>query len=343
MYYLSLQSLRGIFALFIFFHHFAFISGGDGLFAAGGDSGVAFFFILSGFVMSQGYMSREAVCTSGKSFFVFIGKRFSKIYPLHLLCLAGAIAIDSFTFRYADIANVLLLQAWVPDASWYFSGNSVGWCLSDFLFFYSVFPLLCHAYRNHRKTFLRIYVIATVLFLVLIVPAIGNKWVDAVVYISPLTRLLDFIFGILLWEVYRSFTTIYHIGRRAFYDGISGLLCLIATIIFWYVVPSRYGLSILWWPASALLIWYAITSGQKVLSFKPLVWFGNISFSFYLIHVLAIRYIDLFLRKTDICLNPYVRLALILFLTVIAAWLIHKYFVTPIEKAIRAKLNVITT
>lgn len=43
---LPLQSLRGIFALFIFFHHIIF--NGKSLFMAGGDFGVAFFFILSG-------------------------------------------------------------------------------------------------------------------------------------------------------------------------------------------------------------------------------------------------------------------------------------------------------
>ncbi len=41
---ISLQALRGIFAIFIFLNHAAG-------FDAGGDVGVAFFFILSGFVL----------------------------------------------------------------------------------------------------------------------------------------------------------------------------------------------------------------------------------------------------------------------------------------------------
>lgn len=44
----ALQSLRGIFAVFIFFHHLD-------VFPAGGDVGVVFFLMLSGFVMTYGY------------------------------------------------------------------------------------------------------------------------------------------------------------------------------------------------------------------------------------------------------------------------------------------------
>lgn len=47
----ALQSLRGIFAVFIFFHHLD-------VFPAGGDVGVVFFLMLSGFVMTYGYGAR---------------------------------------------------------------------------------------------------------------------------------------------------------------------------------------------------------------------------------------------------------------------------------------------
>lgn len=88
----SLQSLRGIFALLIFFHHFKFTIGGESMFAAGGDCGVTFFFILSGFVMCQGYADRVP-SVNFKDLRIYLTKRISKIYPLHIMCLAWAMAI----------------------------------------------------------------------------------------------------------------------------------------------------------------------------------------------------------------------------------------------------------
>lgn len=48
----SLTSLRGIFILFIFFHHCL------NIYPGGGSMAVAFFFVLGGFSMTLGYKER---------------------------------------------------------------------------------------------------------------------------------------------------------------------------------------------------------------------------------------------------------------------------------------------
>ena len=48
----ALQSLRFVFVMMIFMSHFSY--GGLMPFDAGGDCGVAFFFLLSGFVLTLG-------------------------------------------------------------------------------------------------------------------------------------------------------------------------------------------------------------------------------------------------------------------------------------------------
>ena len=78
----SLQSLRFIFAIMIFLHHFTG-NGGVGLFEAGGSCGVSFFMILSGFVMSVGYF--EKVQLPSFNYTSFIGKRLIRVYPLHFV------------------------------------------------------------------------------------------------------------------------------------------------------------------------------------------------------------------------------------------------------------------
>ena len=131
----SLQSLRGIFAIMIFLHHFPI--NGKGWFEAGGACGVDFFLILSGFVMSAGYEMK--VVSSQFSYRSFMLKRLIRVYPLHLLCLIGFIIIALISAAPVSyrclIPNLLLLQSWFPMQSVYFSGNAVSWCLSDLLFF----------------------------------------------------------------------------------------------------------------------------------------------------------------------------------------------------------------
>lgn len=106
----SLQSLRFIFAIMIFLHHFTG-NGGVGLFEAGGSCGVSFFMILSGFVMSVGYF--EKVQLPSFNYTSFIGKRLIRVYPLHFLCLIGFVVLTISTLTLFGslklIPNLLLL------------------------------------------------------------------------------------------------------------------------------------------------------------------------------------------------------------------------------------------
>lgn len=137
----SLQSLRGIFAIMIFLTHFKW--GGKVLFDAGGDLGVAFFFVLSGFALSAGYQRK--ISSRNFSTRQFMLRRIFKLYPLHLICLAAFILLNpSYLGSHIPetISNIMLLQSWIPLPEYYFSGNAVGWCLADFLFMYILFPTL---------------------------------------------------------------------------------------------------------------------------------------------------------------------------------------------------------
>lgn len=108
----SLQSLRFIFAIMIFLHHF--VVNGKGLFEAGGTYGVSFFMILSGFVMSMGY--EDKIMFSEFSYKEFIFKRVIRVYPLHLLCLFGFIVLNILQFLYPLISLrvVYSIYYWIP-------------------------------------------------------------------------------------------------------------------------------------------------------------------------------------------------------------------------------------
>lgn len=76
----SLQALRFIFALFIFAQHFPLRDGeAQPLLNGAGAMGVAFFLVLSGFVMSIGYAERAKSSPSQSSYRVAYADR---PYPL---------------------------------------------------------------------------------------------------------------------------------------------------------------------------------------------------------------------------------------------------------------------
>lgn len=266
----SLQSLRGIFAIFIFLHHIMY--NGENLFIAGGVSGVCFFFVLSGFVMCAGWekkMDKETV--SKKDFFL---RRLIRLYPLHFLCLLGAIALG---FRHISlngliklIPNLLLLQSWIPIESYYFSGNAVSWCLSDFMFLYLLFPFLALFQYRHRKTWWGITAGIIVIYL------IGIAFIPAnmrhpLVYINPAFRLVDFMIGIMLWQVW-----LIAKGSRKFSDfmnsiskfwinviEISAVAILGIAISTYSNVPQVYWYDSFWWIPTIIIIFVFTTFNKS--------------------------------------------------------------------------------
>lgn len=107
----TLQSLRFIFFVMIFMSHFEY----DGLpaFDAGGDCGVSFFFILSGFVLSSAYGNK--VSSDGFRYRQFMARRVKKLYPLHLLCLLAFVVINIRSMDAGTLVrllpNLLLVQS----------------------------------------------------------------------------------------------------------------------------------------------------------------------------------------------------------------------------------------
>ena len=196
----SLTSLRFIFAVMIFMHHFSM--GERVVFPAGGALAVCFFFILSGFVLAYSYWERlEMRQISPISFYI---GRLSKLYPLHAMCftIVMVLVIKSLSWKYIWIApvNIILLQSWIPIKEVYFSYNAVSWFSSDMLFFYLVFPWLVLKVMVIKWKNLVQYGRAILTVYFLLVQLIPSTWQHAVFYINPCFRLLDFTFGVVLFK-----------------------------------------------------------------------------------------------------------------------------------------------
>ena len=250
----SLQSLRFIFAIMIFCHHYTV--DGKSLFLAGGSCGVSFFIILSGFVMSAGY--GEKVFEPNFSSKNFLLKRFIRLYPLHFLCLLGYLFLHFFHFSGWDyiklLPNMLLVQSWIPIKGIYFSGNAVSWCLSDMLFFYAMFPILTKWFsRNITKQV--VCVLFTVLLsYLLIMYFLPEALTHPLLYIFPLFRLGDFIIGMLAYRIFvrlkeerwgNNMLNWSFFAKSAVEVLVIG--GLIALIVLVPMLELRYYAAFLWW------------------------------------------------------------------------------------------------
>ena len=326
-----LQSLRGIFAFLIFLHHFK-TSTSESLFPAGGDFGVAFFFMLSGFVMCAGYLDKlKGTKLRDFNFKYFYGRRVNKLYPLHFLCFLWALALSACVFTVPDFFNLLLLQAWIPDKEFYFSANAVSWCLTDFLFFYMVFPVLGFMVLKNRNRFVKISLAVSLIYAIGIIPFISTEFYTGFIYINPLTRLLDFILGIDAWLLYENLKSkSLKYGSKGYILQLATLFLAVVTCFVWKMIPEQYSYSVIWWPAVfAIILVFSLYVRKGFLTIKPLVWFGDFSFTFYMIHILGINSFDILLSKTGIELNSVVRFILILTVDIAGAFLISRFFEKP--------------
>jgi peptidoglycan/LPS O-acetylase OafA/YrhL len=246
-----------------------------------GASGVSFFFILSGVVLVW-----SARPTDTKR--AFWQRRFAKIFPNHAATWAVVIILmilwGDYIAKKVALANLFLLHTWINRPNYPFSVNTVSWSLGCEAFFYLCLPFALPLLKRARTRTL--YVAAAVLPLVIysmtpldhLLPASQQAWF---IYMAPPVRSFEFWLGAVVGEL---------LVRRAWRGP--GLWTSTAVFVGVYTanhwIPDQFhtvDLSI----AYTLLIAGAATtdlSGQpSPWRSRPLVWLGEISFAFYLVHV----------------------------------------------------------
>ena len=195
----NLQALRFVFIMLVVMSHIIGKS-----FDFGGECGVSFFFILSGFILSYAYGGKVLAGTFGHR--QFLKKQLSKFYPLHVVLFFAMVLLDARLGHFYSwdklAANLLLLQSWVPCDDFYFVANGLSWFLSDVVFFYLVFPMVFRLLVNIPVGRLLRGAVATLLLYTCLAASIPENMINPILYAAPWTRLLDFSIGILLFRMY---------------------------------------------------------------------------------------------------------------------------------------------
>lgn len=342
----TLTSLRFLFALMVFGAHCYVI---DNFFSTHffkeGFVGVSFFFILSGFIIAYNYQEKfEENRITKRTFWV---ARFARIYPLHWLTLFIAaalgnyvIASDALDWCKHFLASFTLTNAYVPQADYFFSFNSPSWSLCCEQLFYLCFPFFIPITKNY-KHLTCFFVIAALLVLVGMYFTPEN-YIKEYWYVNPITRLPDFIVGILLFRLYKYLKNKNITSRQGSIFEVVSVILFLAFYFYAAEVPKVYRYSCYYWlPVALVLVSFALQKGilSRILSNCLLAIGGEISYSFYLIHLFILLSYAEWQKGSSIHIAWYISVPVLFCITVLLSLLSYYYFEKPMNKRIKIVLN----
>lgn len=332
----KLDGLRGLFSLMIVLFHYreAFLP--DFLrhifFIRVSYTFVDFFFVLSGYVIAYNYNSIK----SFPEFTLYIKKRFTRLFPLLLLTTSIALIfdlignfgfpqlvqnVDSVSVLFKRYVDTLLFTNSTPILGKTSGINGVSWSISSEMVSYIVFGIVSLLAIGKRKNIaLAIIILACAIFTVY-----HGKHFNTGDY-GFVRGLISFNIGYFVWLL-----SLKKVKVPNFFEiGIPIFLLAIFYILHHSlngfeeqmfglgVIPLFFGIS----------IWILIqTNGiiSKILSSKPLIFLGDISYSVYLNHAIIVLVIPkIVFGILKFPQNMYSEIGLLLL--TIAFILVYSYF-----------------
>ena len=297
----ALTSLRFVAALWVFCFHLHIWHGNVGLkpldrFLHSGPVGMAFFFVLSGFILAHASAGSNPL----DDYRDYAIRRFARIYPIYLFILLASWTLNGFAGVLGDkplrsavthgLADLTLTNAWFPQLFMGGHARDGTWSLSVEAFFYALFPLvLFHARRLSSRT-LRLglcWMIGLTFFFSVMgmcIQPMESQVQFALFYSFPIFRLPEFIAGVLalrddavvpsgrrvVWAVVGMFLFFALLSPSLPWvaQGIIAIPCL--TLVFTYFTHTSAG-----WAA-----W--------VFSRPTFIFLGEASFALYLVQLVTI-------------------------------------------------------
>jgi peptidoglycan/LPS O-acetylase OafA/YrhL len=274
----------------------------------GGYMGVDVFFVISGYVIT-GVLVRQSKTTVRANLKSFYSRRIRRIIPAATVVLIATV-VAGYWWLGPNVGVPLLTDVrWASlfAGNWHLIQTGSGyfipgvppslvthyWSLAVEEQFYIVFPLIVFgagAFFTSRRRPLALGV-------VLLLAIVASSWwsmhltpINATeAYYSPFTRFWELALGGLVVILPRTWAM-----RTPRLNAVVGTAALLAIVVAALRLSgsSVYPGSLAWWPcgATAVLLWTGQASSMggpaTWLSWRPLQYVGNVSYSFYLWHYL---------------------------------------------------------
>ena len=351
----DIDGLRGVAVLLVVVFHFF----PQEIPAPGGFVGVDIFFVISGFLISSVvFTSMDAGTFTLRKFWA---RRIRRLGPALLLVLATSLVAGWFLLLPTEleslgrhvaagaffVSNLLLIfEAGYFDTAAELKPMLHLWSLGVEEQFYLLFPIVALMALRLRRNFLPIMVMLALAsfgcnLLWMNTHPIGNFYL-------PITRFWELLAGVILFlTMRRSGDTKIHSKHQVWsavtnpeFRSALGLVVLIAAVILVSNNQPYPGVQALLPVLAATLL---ISSGEntfvnhKVLSARPLVWLGLISFPLYLWHWPVLSFSRIILGQEP---HLWVK-AILLVLSVSVSWATYMWFEKPIRQ-LRISSKIIT-
>jgi peptidoglycan/LPS O-acetylase OafA/YrhL len=274
---------------------------------------VSFFFVLSGFILAYNYLDslRRPTLRGVWNFYV---ARWARVYPLHVLACLITVALNYKLLARGTwgepvelvTGNLLLVQTYVPTRV--IPGNSINppaWSLVTECFSYLLLPLLIPGLTTgSRARRAAVLLLAFAPWLLTVAANLGAP-VPALTpdpYCFPPVRFADFATGVLLGILWHGRAagarapslargTAAEFGAIASFAACECACLRVSPQLGWEAAGPR-ALYPVWMGVYllpfAVMVWVLARGGgpfARLFSLRPLVYLGEISFSFYMLHI----------------------------------------------------------
>lgn len=330
----DIQGLRALAFLLVFVFHLNYN------WLPGGFLGVDLFFVISGFLMTS--IITSSIDKGKFNFIDFYNKRLKRIVPSYYFLLLIVAIVTPFFYLFSDLKFLkitLIRSIFFYSNSLFAAGDSYfgaklsenpllhTWSLAIEMQFYLILPVIMLLFRRYLK----IIFAAIILMLTLYSLSQINLGFKNQMYFSLFARIPEFLIGGFFALVFKN-----GISSNKFVNNTLSLISLVILLSCSFLITEHSNfpgaLALIPTIASAVILVNSETFLSKILSIKPLVYIGELSYSLYLWHfpiMATIRY------NTDRYEFTTNEVALIIVLTFIFAFISYNL----IERKFRSLNN----
>ena len=248
-----------------------------------GNTGVDLFFVLSGYLIYGTLIVRK------QQYLLFMARRIERIYPTFIVVF-GIYIVLSYVYpaenkipRNAPLSYLFQNLFLLPGLFDIEPLIKVAWSLSYEMFYYLTMPLIVVVLklRQRRITWRILFVSLAAILTALYCAVFGGP-----------IRLIMFMAGILLYESIQSGKVRAPSGGVALISLAVGLMTSLLPIEGYVKIAVLFAAFFIF----CLHVFLRPTDQlAKILSWTPVRWFGNMSYSYYLLHGLVLKAGFLFL------------------------------------------------